>query len=71
VDISGLGSFQGGNLACQTADVNLSGVGSATVWVKSSLTASVSGTGSVKYYGSPSVQRQVSGLGSISSLGNK
>jgi Putative auto-transporter adhesin, head GIN domain len=71
LDISGVGSFHGDDLASQTADVNISGAGSATVWVKSSLSASISGTGSVRYYGSPSVQRQISGLGSVSSLGNK
>jgi hypothetical protein len=71
LDISGLGSFHGDGLAAQNATVNISGLGSATVWVKLQLTAEISGTGSVSYYGSPEVRKDVSGLGSVRKLGDK
>ena len=71
LNISGFGSFDGRNLKTNTADVNMSGAGSATLWVAEKLDASLSGVGSVNYYGSPSVTKQVSGVGSISRLGDK
>ena len=70
-DISGLGSFEGQDLAAQTAQVDISGAGSATLWVKEQLTVDISGVGSVNYYGSPQVQKDVSGLGSVNPLGAK
>ncbi|MFT3891146.1 MAG: DUF2807 domain-containing protein [Anaerolineales bacterium] len=51
--------------------VNISGLGSATVWVDSDLDANVSGMGSVNYYGSPSVSKNVSGVGGVNSRGDK
>ncbi len=71
VDISGLGGFQGADLACQTAGFTISGAGNATVWAKTSLSVQISGTGSVNYFGSPQVSRSVSGLGSVTSQGIK
>ena len=70
-DISGLGSFEGKDLAAQTAQVGISGTGSATVWVLDQLNAHISGLGSVNYYGSPQVLRDVSGLGSVNGLGSR
>jgi len=70
-DVSGLGSFEGKDLAVQAAQVNISGAGSATLWVAKQLTADISGVGSVNYYGSPLVHQDVSGLGSVNKLGNK
>ena len=70
-DVSGLGSFEGKDLAVQAARVNISGAGSATLWVVKQLTADISGVGSVNYYGSPLVQKDVSGLGSVNKVGNK
>jgi hypothetical protein len=66
--LSGVGSFDGSDLAALGADVQLSGVGSATVRVKDDLTAQVSGLGSVRYYGSPQLHSQVSGLGSVNKI---
>ena len=65
LEVSGVGSFNGAALETITTDVQLSGVGSATVRVKDDLTAQVSGLGSVLYYGSPKLHTQVSGLGSV------
>ena len=69
--ISGFGGFNGKELHNKNAQVNLSGAGSATVWVDDELNAQVSGVGSVNYYGSPAVTKQVSGVGSISKSGDK
>jgi len=69
--LSGAGSYQAGRLDSSTAVVNLSGIGSATVWVHDSLDARLSGTGSIEYYGSPRVSQAVSGLGSVRQLGDR
>ena len=71
LNISGFGSFNGKDLHTLTAKIDMSGAGSATVWVEDDLNASVSGVGSVNYYGSPKVTKQVSGVGSISKSGDK
>jgi hypothetical protein len=71
VVISGFGDFKGGDLHSQDARVNISGAGSATVWVDNALDAQVSGAGSVSYYGSASVTRQISGVGGVDHLGDK
>jgi hypothetical protein len=69
INISGVGSFDGGGLTGSDASVHLSGVGSATVHPKDTLSAEVSGVGSVRYYGNPRVDKQVSGLGTVSQIG--
>jgi hypothetical protein len=71
LNISGVGSYHGTDLNSKTAQVNISGMGSATVWVDDELTASISGAGSVNYYGSPRVSKNVSGLGSVIHSGDK
>ncbi len=69
--ISGLGSFNGGDLRSQDAEVRISGAGSATVWVEDELDANISGAGSIDYYGSPEVSKRISGVGSVSKIGEK
>jgi len=69
--ISGLGSFKGQDLHTKSTNIEMSGAGSAVVWVDDELDAQISGTGSIDYYGSPSVTKQVSGVGSISNKGDK
>ncbi|HSB01363.1 MAG TPA: DUF2807 domain-containing protein, partial [Anaerolineales bacterium] len=71
MNISGFGDFKGGELHDRDALVNISGAGSATVWVDDNLTAQVSGAGSVSYYGSPEVTKQISGVGGVKHLGDK
>jgi hypothetical protein len=71
ITLSGAGSFAGADLQAETAQVVLSGTGSATVWATSELDARISGLGSVKYYGRPRVTENISGLGSIQDLGDK
>ena len=69
--LSGFGSLKGGGLKSETANVTISGTGSAVVWATGHLDANISGLGSVQYYGQPQVTKNVSGLGSVQSLGDK
>ncbi|MBE0670604.1 MAG: DUF2807 domain-containing protein [Anaerolineales bacterium] len=71
VRISGFGSFNGGDLHSQSAEVRITGAGSATIWVDKSLDASISGAGDVSYYGDPAVNESISGAGNVKSLGDK
>ena len=69
--LSGTGSYRTPDLQSQSAAVDISGAGSATVWAQESLTAHISGAGTVAYYGHPQVNQSISGVGSIKGLGNK
>jgi hypothetical protein len=71
VDMSGLDSYEAGNLASQTAKITLSGAGAATVWVREQLDAEMSGAGTISYYGSPRTSASSSGIGRVQSLGDK
>jgi hypothetical protein len=71
VELSGLGNYAAGDLESQSAEVVLSGAGSATLWVTEQLDATLSGAGSIRYYGSPQVSQTTSGLGKIEGLGAK
>jgi Putative auto-transporter adhesin, head GIN domain/Domain of unknown function (DUF5668) len=71
VIVSGFGSFNGADLQSQSVEVNLSGVGGATVWAMARLNATISGLGSVNYYGQPAVNKTVSGLGTVQQAGDK
>jgi Putative auto-transporter adhesin, head GIN domain len=71
LQMDGLGSFNGGDLHSQTASVRLDGLGSATVWADTTLTAELNGLGSITYYGNPQVTKTVDGLGTINHAGNK
>ena len=63
--LSGLGSFNAADLRSNKADVELSGMGSATVRVEEELAATITGAGSIEYFGHPDVQQSVSGAGSV------
>ncbi len=69
--LTGLGSYQAGDLESSTVKVEVTGAGGATVWATELLDVIISGAGSVEYYGSPRVSEDVNGLGSVRSLGNK
>ena len=71
VTLSGAGSFKGGRLQAGKASVRLSGVGSATVWAKDTLEASISGAGVIAYYGSPTLAQSNTGLGMLKFMGNR
>lgn len=69
--LSGLGSYDAGNLATTATSIRLTGAGSATLWASDTLNVQVSGAGSISYYGSPKVTQSISGIGSVKNLGNK
>lgn len=68
VDLSGAGSYQGETLKSRNAEINISGAGSARVWVEETLKAVITGAGKVRYKGSPSLEESCTGLGSIKPL---
>lgn len=53
--LSGSGSYDGKNVVCQRAEVNLSSSGEATVKVSERLVASTTSSGNVYYLGDPTV----------------
>jgi hypothetical protein len=68
---SGVGDYDGGELASRKAIVEASESGKATVWVTDELELLVSDSGAVAFYGSPAVDQEVSGLGAVTPLGSK
>ncbi|MDB4534589.1 DUF2807 domain-containing protein [Vicingaceae bacterium] len=68
IDISGAGELDAKKLKTKNTTIDISGAGSAVVFVKETLEVSVSGAGSVKYKGSPKVKQDISGAGSVEQL---
>ena len=62
---SGVGSYHAADLESETAIIDISGAGSATVWATELLDIQISGLGSVIYYGNPRIIQNVSGLGKL------
>ncbi len=71
VNISGAGTVRASRLEAESGVVKLAGVGTATVWVKNSLDASISGAGVIEYYGNPQINEHNSGLGMLKYLGKR
>jgi hypothetical protein len=71
IDMPGLGDVNMADLKIQTANVKLSGMGGATLWVTDQLTGEISGVGDVSYYGSPKTDVRTQGLGEFTALGTK
>lgn len=71
IELSGTGSIDSPDLKIHTAEVTLSGIGGAKLWVTDHLTGDISGTGGVSYFGNPQTNVQTSGLGEFRSLGTK
>ncbi len=67
--ISGSGDIDAGMLKVKTADVQVSGSGSASVWATDELKVRVSGSGDVKYRGAPKIEKKVSGSGKVQAVG--
>lgn len=66
IDMSGAGGLDAYDLKSISCDINISGVGGATIYVTEKLYANVSGIGSISYHGNPTeVSTDVSGLGSV------
>ncbi|MDX1629213.1 MAG: head GIN domain-containing protein [Fulvivirga sp.] len=66
IQMSGAGGLDAFDLISKKCDVDISGVGSANIYVEEELSAEVSGVGGITYKGSPNIVNQnISGLGSI------
>jgi hypothetical protein len=64
--LSGVGSLNAQELRADAVDVNLSGLGSANVFAKTSASLSLSGLGSANVYGNPATRNaNTSGLGKV------
>lgn len=68
VDLSGLGFYNAQDLKSQEANVNVSGAGTAKVWVEKNLNATLTGAGSIHYKGMPAVEKSITGLGNVKPL---
>jgi hypothetical protein len=68
MDISGSGDIHGFGLACNRAEVNISGSGNANLSVKDYLKVKISGSGNVNYDGNPTIDLDVSGSGKVSKM---
>jgi hypothetical protein len=66
--ISGTGKLDAASLALEKCEVEISGVGNASVHAKSRLDVSISGTGNVQYKGNPEIKKSISGTGRLTSL---
>ncbi|MGJ3240708.1 MAG: head GIN domain-containing protein [Anaerolineae bacterium] len=65
IRLSGAGNYNAGDVESETVEVNLSGVGAATINASESITGNLSGVGSITYSGDASVDVETSGVGSI------
>lgn len=57
-DVSGVGDLEAENLQCRSVTVDVSGVGSASVYASEEVDAEVSGMGDIDIYGSPQKVRK-------------
>lgn len=71
ITLSSTGSYKAGNLSSKSAIVEVTSVGSATVWVDETLDATLSSIGSLQYYGNPRVTSNSTSLGKVVYLGDK
>jgi len=69
IDVSGAGVYDAGNLQSKQARINISGAGSAILWVENALEVELSGFTALRYYGKPSLVKRVSGIARIEELG--
>lgn len=65
IAITGSGEYEGEGVKSNSATVVLSGAGSAHVFVKDTLDATIYGSGDVYYKGSPQIQSNVFGTGRV------
>jgi hypothetical protein len=69
VELAVVAEYHARDLESSRAQVEIFGVGSATVRVRERLTASITGAGSIYYLGSPEVESTVTGTGRVVPLG--
>ena len=61
-DVSGVGDLEAKGLQCRVVSVEVSGVGSASVYASDEVDAEVSGMGDIDVYGSPEKVRKESSM---------
>lgn len=66
--ISGDGSLLAAGVQSESGRVNVGGLGTAEVWVRDQLEATITGGGAIRYAGRPQVTRRITGLGQIEAL---
>jgi hypothetical protein len=71
LNVSGRGHVAAGRLQVGDANVSISGVGDADVWVTDNLRVDISGAGHVTYAGQAKVRQTISGLGSVDASGER
>ncbi len=70
ISMSGAGDLEAYDLVSKYCRIDLSGIGSAEIYVENELEANISGIGSISYRGNPNkVHDNISGLGKISDRG--
>ena len=68
IKISGSGKYNAEELKSKDCEIEISGLGSATVNVSGDLDIELNGVGNVYYKGDPQISQHISGLGRIKSL---
>lgn len=68
---SGGSHYQGAQLQSQSAEIDISGGGSAIIWAEDELVIKASGGGDISYYGTPNVSQNTSGGSKVRSLGEQ
>ena len=68
VSISGSGKYDAKDLKSRECEIEVSGLGSATLNASEELDIDISGAGNVYYMGNPSISQSISGLGRIKSI---
>jgi len=71
LEVSGRGKVTAGQLQVGSANVSISGVGNADLWVTDDLRVDISGAGHVTYAGQPKIRQSISGLGSVDASGER
>jgi hypothetical protein len=69
VTISSSGHYRAQDLASDEAQVRLNSSGSATIWVRNRLEATLSSSGDLRYRGSPTVDATTNSSGRVTQLG--
>jgi hypothetical protein len=65
----GAGTYDGSALQTESAEVDILGAATITVWATETLDITITGSGTVEYYGQPQLDQRITGAGDIRSLG--
>lgn len=68
INIVGNGDYKGENLKAESAEVHITGSGSAKVFADVNLDIHIAGSGDVFYKGNPSITKSITGSGSIKQI---